>query len=77
MFFKIAVLRNVAVTVKKTPIFECLFNKLPGLNACTLLKRDPNSVLKNFLRTVFFLKHLTVHYTFSKFYVMIELFGRL
>ena len=50
MFFKIAVLRNVAVTVKKTPIFECLFNKPPGLNACTLLKRDLNTgvFLRNF-----------------------------
>ena len=43
MFFKIALLKNLAITVKKTPILECLFNKLPGLNACTLLKRDPNS----------------------------------
>ena len=48
MFFKIALLKNLAITVKKTPILECLFNKFPGLNACTLLKRDPNSgVFKN------------------------------
>ena len=50
MFFKIAVLKNVVVTVKKTPILECLLNKLPGLNSCTLLKRDPNTgvFLRNF-----------------------------
>ena len=43
MFFKIAVLKNFAVTAKKTPILECLFNKFAGLYACILLKRDSNS----------------------------------
>ena len=43
MFFKIAVLKNVAITVKKTPILESLFNKFPGLNAGTLSKRESNT----------------------------------
>ena len=28
--------------------------------------------LKKFLTTAFFVEHLTIHYTFSKFYVMID-----
>ena len=31
MFLKVAVLKNFAITVKKTPVLECLFNKFPGL----------------------------------------------
>ena len=50
MFFKIAVLKNFAITVKKTPIFECVLNKFAGLYACILLKRDSDTgvLLKNF-----------------------------
>ena len=50
MFFKIVVLKKFAITVKKTPIVECLFNKFPGLYACILLKRDFNTgvFLRNF-----------------------------
>ena len=79
MFFKIAVLKNFAVTVKKTPVLECLFDKFAGLQACIFTKRRLRHwcFLKKFLRTAFLVEHLTVHYTFSKFYVLIKFFGRL
>ena len=50
MFFKIAVLKNFAITVKKTPTVECLFNNFGGPYACILLKRDFNTdvFLRNF-----------------------------
>ena len=78
MFFKIAVLKNFAITIKKTPVMECLFNKFAGLYACIFIKRrlQHRCFLKKFLRIAFFVEHLTVQYTFSKFYVMIEFFGR-
>ena len=74
MFFKLAVLKNLAITVKKTPILDGLFNKFAGLYACILLKRGSNSgvFLRNFQEQVFFVEYLTVCYTFSKFYMMIE-----
>ena len=79
MIFKIAALKNFAITVKKTPALECLFHKYPCPQACIFIKRrlQHRCFLKKFLRTAFFVEHLTVHYTFSKFYVMIEFFGRL
>ena len=79
MFFKIAVLKNFSVTVKKTPVLECLFDKFAGLQACIFTKRRLRHwcFLKKFLRTAFLVEHLTVHYTFSKFYVLIKFFGRL
>ena len=79
MFLKIAVLKNFAITVKKRPVLECLFEKFAGLQACISTKRRFQHwcFLKKFLRTALFVEHLTVHYIFSKFYVMIEFFGRL
>ena len=67
--FKIAALKNFAITVKETPVLECLFNKV----AFSLKKRlQHRFFLKKFLRTAFFLEHLAVRYAFLKFYVMIE-----
>ena len=43
MFFKIAVLKNFAITVKKTPVLQCLFNKVAGLQACIFIKKDSNT----------------------------------
>ena len=67
------------ITVKKTPVLECLFNKFAGLQVCIFMKKrlQHRCFLKKFLRTAFFCRILTVHYTFSKLYVMIEGFGRL
>ena len=48
MFFKIAVLKNFAITVKKTPVLQCLFNKVAGLQACIFIKKDSNTAV--FLR---------------------------
>ena len=74
MFLKITVFKNYIITVKKTPVSYCVFNKLRGLQACIFIKRrlQHRCFLQKFLRTAFFVQHLTVHYTFSKFYVMIE-----
>ena len=63
------------------PVLEPLFNKAAGLKACIFIKKEtPKQVfhvnIANFLRT-FFYGTPTVHYTFQKFYVMIEFFGRL
>ena len=79
MFLKLAVLKSCENTIKKTPVLECIFNKLAGLNACIFIKkrRKHRCFLKKFLRRRFFVEHLTVHYTFLQFYVIIELFGRL
>ena len=78
MFFKIAVHKNFAITFKKTPVSECLFNKFAGLSSCIFIKKSlqHRCFLKKFLRTAVFIEHLTVHHTFSKFYVKIEFFGR-
>ena len=78
MFLKIAVLKNFGITVKKTPVLECLFNKLAGIYACIFIKRrlQDRCFLKKFSTKIFnfltalFVEHLTVHYTFSKFYVI-------
>ena len=53
--------------------------KLQACRPAFLPKRrhQHKCLLKKFLRTAFFVEHLTFHYTFSKFYVMIEFFGRL
>ena len=79
MFVKIAALKNSTITVKKTPVLECLFKKCAGLHACIFIKKglQHRCFLKKFLRTDFLVEHFTVHYTFLKFYVMIEFFGRL
>ena len=79
MIFKIAALKNFAITVKKTPALECLFHKYPCLQACIFIKRrlQHRCFLKKFLRTAFFVEHLTLHYTSSKFNVMNEFFGGL
>ena len=79
MFLKVAVLKSFENTIKKTLVLECIFNKLAGLNACIFIKKrcKHRCFLKKFLRTTFFVEHLTVHYTFLQFYVIIELFERL
>ena len=79
MSFKIAVPKNFAVTAQKTLKLGCLFNKFAGLQASIFIKKrlQQRCFLKKFLRTAFFVEHLTVHYTFSKFCLMIEYFGRL
>ena len=48
--------------------------KLQAYRPAFLLKKrlQHRCFLKKFLRTAFFVEHLTVHYTFSKFYVMID-----
>ena len=46
MYFKIAILKNFAITIKKTPVLECLFNKVAGLYACIFIKKEtPTQVL--------------------------------
>ena len=66
MFFKIAALKNFAITVKKTAVLECLFNKFA----------NPQVFSYEIFKNSFFCRHVTVHYTFSKFYVMIASFWR-
>ena len=48
--------------------------KLQAYRPAFLLKKrlQHKCFLKKFLRTSFFVEHLTVHYTFSKFYMMID-----
>ena len=55
MFLKIAVFKSFAISVNKTPIVECLFNKFADLYASILLKRDFNTgvFLRNFYEEVF------------------------
>ena len=79
MFFKIPVLKNFAMTVKKTPVLACLFNRFSGLYTWIFIKKRllHRCFLKKILRTDFFVEHLAVHCNLSKFYVMIESFGRL
>ena len=79
MSFEIAPLKNFAITVKKIPLLQCLYNKFAGLYPYIFVKKrlQHRCFLKKFLRTAFFVEHLTVHYNFSKCYVMIEFFGRL
>ena len=55
MFLKVAVLKSFENTIKKTPVLDCIFNKLAGLNACIFIKkrRKHRCFLKNkvFCRT--------------------------
>ena len=41
MFFKIGVLKNFAISAGKKPVLEFLFNKMPDLQACSLIKDTP------------------------------------
>ena len=81
MFFKVAAHKNSAITVKKTSVLERLFNiKLQAYKPAFLFKKrlQHRCFLEKVLRTAFFAEHLTVQYTFSKFYVMIyflDVFG--
>ena len=68
--------------VKKTPVLESLSDKVAGLKNCIFLKKEtPAQVFSCKYCEVFnnslFYRANPVHYTFPKFYVMIEFFGRL
>ena len=65
---------------QKTPVFESLFNKAAGLKACNFIKKEiPSQVFSceywEIFKNNFFVWTLSVHYTFLKLYVIIELFG--
>ena len=79
MLFKIAALKNFAITVKKTPVLESLFNKFAGLWACTFIKRRLQHwcFLKKFLKNSFFCRTPSWSLYFFKFFMIIEVFGRL
>ena len=80
-FFKIGVLKNFSILARK---YLCwILNKTAPVKACTLIKKEiPTQVfsceycIAKFLRTVY-CGTISVHCTFLKFYVMIELFGHL
>ena len=74
MFFKIAVLKYFAIILlRKHLCWSDFLIKLQAYRPVFLLKErlQHRCFLEKFLRTAFFVEHLTVHYTFSKFYVMI------
>ena len=53
VFHKKAVLKNLAILSGKHLYWNIFFNKNAGLQACTLLRRDPNTgvflrILRNF-----------------------------
>ena len=64
-------------------MLEPLFNKAEDLKACIFIKKEtPIQVFcceycEIFKIRFFFVEHITVHYTFPKFYVMIKFFGHL
>ena len=47
---------------KKTPVFECLFNKVAGLRPATLLKIDSNTgvfwEISDIIKNTYFEEHL-------------------
>ena len=63
MFFKISVLKNLAIFTEKTSVLESVFNEIAGVVLATFLKRDSNagvylvSIVK-FLRKAFLIEHL-------------------
>ena len=74
MFFKIAVLKNFTITVKKHLCWNVFLIKFQADRPAFLFKKrlKHSCFLKKSLRTAFFVEHIKVCYTFSKFYVMIE-----
>ena len=62
MFFKIGVLKNFSISAGKKPVLEFLFNKMPDLQACSLIKDTPHMCfptnIARFLKSPFFMKHL-------------------
>ena len=79
MSFKIAVLKNFEITVKKTSKLGCLFNKFAGLQVSIFIKKRPQHrcFLKKNFKNSYLCRTPHCYYTFSNFYVMIEYFGRL
>ena len=69
MFLKISQLLS-----RKLLCWSIFVIKLQAYRPTFLLKKglQYRCFLKKFLRTAFFVEHLTIHYTFSKFYVMID-----
>ena len=83
-FFKIRVLKKFRNVHKKKPVSEFLSNKVEGIKACIFIKMEiPTLVFsceyfqRKFLGTPFLQDIFTVHNTFTKFFVMIEFFGRI
>ena len=79
MFLKIAVPKNFAVLSRNT-CAGIPFNKIAGLKACIFIKKDtPTQVFSceycKIFKKSFFYRTPPVHYTFPKFYVIIEFFG--
>ena len=88
MFFKIVILKKIRRVSKKTPRLECLFIKDAGLKACVFIEKNETTThvfsceycefFKSFFieRLIILITHYAnvVHYTFPKFYVMIEFF---
>ena len=68
MFFKIAVLKNFAITVKKTPELECFFNKFADLQVQHRLQH--RCFLYKFLRTAFFCR--TTHCLLDFFEILCD-----
>ena len=64
---------------RKHLCWSVFLTKLQAYRPVFLLKKklQHKCFLKKFLRTAFSVEHLTVHYNFSKLFVMIEFFGRL
>ena len=67
--------------VKKTPVLESLFNKVAGLKTCIFIKIEtPIQVCSceycEIFRESFFCRTSHVHYTFQKFFVILEFFER-
>ena len=81
MFFKVTVLKNVAVLSRKHLCWNLLLIKLQSWRPVFLLKKKLqhrwSSVnISKYLRTIFFTEHL-LFITFPKFSVIIQFFGQL
>ena len=83
IFFKIAVLKILAILSRKYLCWSLFLIKLKTWRLAFLLKKRLQyrcfavNIVKFLRLDFFFVEHLTVHYTFPKFYVMIKFFGHL
>ena len=81
MFFKIAILKNLTIFIRKDFCWTLFLIKLQAWRPALLLKRDTNTditlwILRNYWEH-FFIEHLLLIILFRNFYVMIEFFGQL
>ena len=58
IFFKISVLKKFRNIQRKTPLLDCLFNKVAGMKACNFIKKETSTEMflvnvMKFLRRLF------------------------